>query len=58
LAVRLRRVAVIVAVAAAVTGITPFALAGFGTTVSAPFGWQGASWCPNYSRARCGRAAL
>ena len=47
-AVRFRRVAVIVAVAAAVTGITPLAPAGSGTTVSAPFSWEGASWCPNY----------
>ena len=48
LAVRLRRIAVIVAVAAAVTGITSSAPAGFGTAVSAPFSWGGVSWCPNY----------
>ena len=47
-AVRFRRVAVIVAVAAAATGITPLAPAGAGNSVSAPFSWEGASWCPNF----------
>ena len=40
---------IIIAVTAAITGITtPFAPASASTTVTAPFTWEGASWCPNY----------
>jgi hypothetical protein len=45
-----------VAVVAAVTGIiTPFTPASARTTaVSAPFSWEGASWCPNYYGSKYG----
>jgi len=53
--VRFRAAAIIVAVAATVTGITtPFAPADASTTVSAPFTWEGASWCPNYYGSKYG----
>jgi hypothetical protein len=49
------RPAIMVAVVAAVTGfITPFAPASASTTVSAPFTWEGVSWCPNFYGSKYG----
>jgi beta-glucanase (GH16 family) len=40
---------IVVAVVAAVTGtVTSFAPASASTAVSAPFTWEGATWCPNF----------
>jgi len=47
--VRFSTAAIMVAVAAAITGVNmPFAAANASTTPSAPFTWEGSSWCPNF----------
>jgi len=49
------RSAIVVAAVAAVTGIViPFAPANASTTVSAPFSWEGTSWCPNFYGSKYG----
>ena len=53
--IRFRAAAIAAVVAGAVIGIiTPFAPAYASTTPSAPFSWEGASWCPNYYGSKYG----